>query len=127
MVATSDELSSYRFDESCSRRAVLRLPALPQAFRLLHHDCGFVYGQQCFAGGGMQCLPSWLGGGQRKAKFLLEHSDAEAYRQIMRWMESWELKMVVEKRFPLEEVREAVVELQKGRTRGKIVVEVAGE
>ena len=76
---------------------------------------------------GMQYLPSWLGGGQRKAKFLLEHCDAKAYRQIMRWMESGEVKMVVEKRFQLEQKREALVELQKGRTRRKIVVEVAGE
>ena len=42
-------------------------------------------------------------------------------------MADGKLKMVVEKRFKLEQAREAVVELQKRRAKGKIVVEVAGE
>jgi NADPH-dependent curcumin reductase CurA len=74
--------------------------------------------------GRIQYLPSWLGGGTRKAKFLLEHSDTEACRQIVDWMAEGKLKMVVEKRFELEE---AFAELQKGSTKGKIVIKVAGE
>lgn len=77
--------------------------------------------------GRIQYLPSWLGGGTRKAKFLLEHSDAEAYRQIVDWMAEGKLNMVVEKRYELEEAREAFVELRKGRTKGKILIKVAGE
>jgi NADPH:quinone reductase-like Zn-dependent oxidoreductase len=45
----------------------------------------------------------------------------------MDWMAEGKLKMVVEKRFELEEAREAFVELQEGRTKGKTVIKVAGE
>ena len=74
----------------------------------------------------MFVLPSWLGGGQREAKFLLRKSNAEGYTRLAEWMAEGKLKAVIEKVYPLEAAGEAFARVIGGRVRGKIVVDVAG-
>ena len=73
----------------------------------------------------MLMLPTWLGGGKRKAAFVLVKNNAEQYAQIAEMMKEGKVRTVVEKRFELEEAAEAFASLKTGRTRGKLIVKVA--
>ena len=75
----------------------------------------------------MKYLPAWLGGGQRTGEFLLRKSNAEDYARIAEWMGEGKLKVVTEKVYKLEESAEAFASLKTGRSRGKLVVKVAGD
>lgn len=71
-------------------------------------------------------LPAWLGGGRREAKFLRRVSNAEGFATIARWIAEGKLKPVIEKVYELEEAAEAFARLKTGRSRGKLVIQVAG-
>ncbi|KAK3711100.1 hypothetical protein LTR37_009887 [Vermiconidia calcicola] len=75
----------------------------------------------------MFCLPTWLGGGQRRAQFLLRKSEAEGLAKIAEWTQEGSVKAVVEKIYELDQAGEAFARMKSGRTRGKLVVRVAGE
>ncbi|KAK3684685.1 hypothetical protein LTR37_020015 [Vermiconidia calcicola] len=75
----------------------------------------------------MFCLPTWLGGGQRRAQFLLRKSDAEGLAKMAEWVQEGSVKAVVEKIYELDQAGEAFARMKSGRTRGKLVVKVAGE
>lgn len=53
---------------------------------------------------------------------FLFHSDPEQLKQIVQLIEAGTIKVFIEKTFPLAEAKEALMQLHKGRTRGKIVV-----
>ena len=53
---------------------------------------------------------------------FLFHSNPEQLKQIVQLIEEEKVKVFIEKTFPLTEAKEALIELHKGRTRGKIVL-----
>jgi NADPH:quinone reductase-like Zn-dependent oxidoreductase len=71
--------------------------------------------------------PRWLGGGHRKYFQLREKQNPQDYKVLAQWMSEGKIKAVIEEEFPLEGVSEAFARLKTGRTRGKLVVRVAGE
>ncbi|KAK1090104.1 hypothetical protein LTR48_008960, partial [Friedmanniomyces endolithicus] len=70
--------------------------------------------------------PAVLGGGQRKLAFHTASSSAVDYEAIAKMMAEGKVKAVVEKEFGLERAGEAFAHLKSGRTKGKLVIEVAG-
>ncbi|OIW34871.1 NAD(P)-binding protein [Coniochaeta ligniaria NRRL 30616] len=71
--------------------------------------------------------PKWLGGGQRKFFQLMEKPNPRDYELVAQWMSEGKIKPVVEEEFALEDAGKAFARLKTGRTRGKLVVRVAGE
>jgi NADPH:quinone reductase-like Zn-dependent oxidoreductase len=71
--------------------------------------------------------PGWLGGGQRSFLQLLEKPNPELYETVAQWMAEGKMKAVIEEEFSLEDAGEAFARLKTGRTRGKLVVRVAGD
>lgn len=71
-------------------------------------------------------LPGWLGGGQRQFAFIRNQPKAEDFEQIAKWMEEGKVKAVIEDEFEMEDAGKAFERLKQGRTRGKIMVKVAG-
>ncbi len=53
---------------------------------------------------------------------FLFHSNPEQLKQIVQLIEEEKVKVFVERTFPLTEAKEALMQLHKGRTRGKIVL-----
>ena len=47
--------------------------------------------------------------------------------QIGTWMKEGKIRAVIEEKFPFEDAQKAFTKLKTGRTRGKIVVDVASE
>ncbi|TKA69197.1 hypothetical protein B0A55_07078 [Friedmanniomyces simplex] len=72
------------------------------------------------------CWPAWLGGGQRRLAFHTAASKAADYEAIAGMMAEGKVRAVVEREFGLERAGEAFAHLKGGRTKGKIVIEVAG-
>lgn len=72
-------------------------------------------------------LPTFLGGGQRKSKFVTVVSNAAEYAQLASWMKEGKVKPVIDKELPLEEAGQGFTMLKTGRQRGKIIIKVAGE
>ncbi|KAK5119686.1 hypothetical protein LTR85_007262 [Meristemomyces frigidus] len=71
--------------------------------------------------------PRALGGGQRPFQFVTLATSAEQYAHIAKWMQEGKVKAVIEQEFELEEAGKAFERLKSGRTRGKLVIKVAGE
>lgn len=71
--------------------------------------------------------PSMLGGGQRKFEFVNLAAKAAEYERIAQWMQEGKIKAVIEKEFELEDAGKAFAHLKTGRSRGKVVIKVAGE
>lgn len=71
--------------------------------------------------------PRWLGGGQRKFFQLLEKKNPQEYGVIAQWLSEGKVRAVIEEEFPLEDAAKAFARLKTGRTRGKLVIKVAGE
>lgn len=69
-------------------------------------------------------LPSFLGGGQRKFRFVGVTNKADQLAQMGQWMKEGRLKVNIEGSYPLEEAGKAYAVLKKGRTRGKLIVNV---
>jgi len=72
-------------------------------------------------------LPAWLGGGQRAAMFLRRKSNADDFAKIAQWIAEGRLRPVVGKVYGLDEAGEAFARLKAGRSKGKLVINVAGE
>lgn len=72
-------------------------------------------------------LPAALGGGKRKFKFLAMVHKAEDLTRLGNWMGEGKIKTIVEKVYDLGDAGEAFARLKSGRTRGKLVVKVAGQ
>ena len=58
-------------------------------------------------------------------EYLFMRADGEQLREIARLVESGAIKPVVDKVFPLEQVRDALAYSESGRTTGKVVIRVA--
>lgn len=74
---------------------------------------------------GIMFLPKFLGGGERKFKFLTCVANSEDLTRVAGWMAEGKLRACVEKEFDLRDAGEAFLRLKTGRTRGKLVVRVA--
>ncbi|EME45023.1 hypothetical protein DOTSEDRAFT_52416 [Dothistroma septosporum NZE10] len=72
-------------------------------------------------------LPSWLGGGQRSFAFIRNQPNQKDFEQIAKWMQQGKVKPFIQEEFSLDDAHKAYEKLKSGRTRGKIVVQVAGE
>jgi NADPH:quinone reductase-like Zn-dependent oxidoreductase len=72
-------------------------------------------------------LPAFLGGGKRSYSGFWPQAKIEDLKQIGTWMKEGKVKAVIDEKFPFEEAPNAFVKLKTGRTRGKIVVNVASE
>lgn len=70
-------------------------------------------------------LPSFLGGGKRKMTTLASVPKAEDLQKIVAWVDERKLKVVIDSKYPLEQVPEAFRKSKTGRARGKIVIDVA--
>ena len=55
---------------------------------------------------------------------FLFHSNPEQLKQIVHLIEEEKIKVFIDKTFPLTEAKEALMYVHKGRTRGKVVLEV---
>jgi NADPH:quinone reductase-like Zn-dependent oxidoreductase len=69
--------------------------------------------------------PSALGGGQRKFQFVTCAANAVQYAELAKWVAEGKMKVIIEREFSLEQAGEALERLKSGRTRGKLVVNVA--
>lgn len=58
-------------------------------------------------------------------EYLLMHADGEQLAEIARLVESGAIRSLVEKVFPLDQVRDALAHCEAGRTTGKVVIQVA--
>jgi len=72
-------------------------------------------------------LPAFLGGGKRSYSGFWPQAKIEDLKQIGTWMKEGKVKAVIDEKFPFGEAPNAFVKLKTGRTRGKIVVDVASE
>jgi NADPH:quinone reductase-like Zn-dependent oxidoreductase len=72
-------------------------------------------------------LPSFLGGGKRSYVGFWPEVKLEDLGQIGTWMKEGKVRAVIEEKFPFEDAQKAFMKLKTGRTRGKIVVDVASE
>jgi alcohol dehydrogenase len=50
--------------------------------------------------------------------------DGAQLAELAAWVDDGRLRPVIHKAYPLAEVKEAFAELERGRARGKIVVEI---
>ncbi|TVY35167.1 Zinc-type alcohol dehydrogenase-like protein, partial [Lachnellula occidentalis] len=75
----------------------------------------------------MKFLPGFLGGGQRKLEGFFTSKKAADLTQIGVWMAEGKVKAVIDSKFSFEEAPKAFERLRTGRSRGKIVVDVASE
>ncbi|TVY33293.1 Zinc-type alcohol dehydrogenase-like protein [Lachnellula subtilissima] len=72
-------------------------------------------------------LPGFLGGGKRKLEGFFASPNAADLTQIGVWMAEGKVKSVIDSKFSFEEAPKAFEKLKTGRSRGKIVVDVAME
>lgn len=70
-------------------------------------------------------LPSFLGGGQRKWKFMGRENNRVQGEQLLNWMSEGKIQVPIDHEAPWEEVPRAYHSLKTGRTKGKIVVRVS--
>ena len=69
--------------------------------------------------------PGLLGGGQRKKEGFFAKLDQAQLKTIAGWMAEGKVKSVVDSRWRFEEATKAMERLKTGRSKGKVVVEVA--
>lgn len=72
-------------------------------------------------------LPAFLGGGKRNYSGFWPEPKLEDLEQIGTWMKEGKVKAVIDEKIRFEEAPKAFTKLKAGRTRGKIVVDVAAE
>jgi NADPH:quinone reductase-like Zn-dependent oxidoreductase len=58
-------------------------------------------------------------------EYLFMHADGEQLRQIAQLVEAGVIRPVIDKVFPLSEVREALAYSESGRATGKVVIKVS--
>lgn len=76
---------------------------------------------------GLKTRASGLFGEARRARYVVVHPDGEDLDDISRWVEQGKLRPVIDRVFPLEEIRQAHEASESGHTRGKVVVRIAGD
>jgi NADPH:quinone reductase-like Zn-dependent oxidoreductase len=64
-------------------------------------------------------------GHHARYEYLFVRADGEQLREITRLVESGAIKPLVDKVFPLEQVRDALAYSESGRATGKVVIKVA--
>jgi len=72
-------------------------------------------------------LPSFLGGGKRAYSGFWPETKVDDLKTLGLWMREGKVKAVIDDKFPFEEAPKAFAKLKSGRSRGKIVVDVALE
>ena len=72
-------------------------------------------------------IPGIFGGGKRKFTGFFPSPKIEDLEQVGVWMKEGKVRAVIDSKFKFEEAPKAFERLKTGRTRGKIVVEVASE
>jgi len=72
-------------------------------------------------------LPGFLGGGKRKLEGFFASPNAADLAQIGVWMTEGKISSVIDSKFSFEEAPKAFEKLKTGRSRGKIIVDVAME
>ena len=70
--------------------------------------------------------PAWLGGGQRRYRFVTCKADRNELAKLASWISDGRLKPCIEKVYSLDEAADAFKQLKSGKTRGKLVVNVSG-
>ena len=75
----------------------------------------------------MRLWPGFLGGGKRKLEGFFPTPKTEDLAQVGAWMKEGKVKPIIDSKFPFEQAPEAFRKLKTGRSRGKIVVDVASE
>jgi len=73
---------------------------------------------------GCMFWPKFLGGGERKFKFVTCVANSEEFEKLVGWMAEGKLRACIEREFELKDAGEAYTRLKAGRTRGKLVVKV---
>lgn len=73
----------------------------------------------------VRLLPGFLGGGKRKLEGFFASPKAADLTQIGVWMAEGKVKSVIDSKFSFEEAPKAFERLRTGRSRGKVVVDVA--
>jgi NADPH:quinone reductase-like Zn-dependent oxidoreductase len=73
---------------------------------------------------GCMFWPKFLGGGERKFRFVTCAANAEEFERLVGWMAEGRLRACIEQEFELGSAGEAYMRLKSGRTRGKLVVKV---
>jgi NADPH:quinone reductase-like Zn-dependent oxidoreductase len=73
---------------------------------------------------GVFTIPSWLGGGKRKAKFVGVVAKKQDFETVATWMKEGKVKASIEEVVPLEQLGDAYAKLKTGRTRGKIIIRI---
>jgi NADPH:quinone reductase-like Zn-dependent oxidoreductase len=71
--------------------------------------------------------PGFLGGGKRPWQFLGVSSKRNEIEELAGWMKESKVKVVIDEVFKFEDAPKAFEKLKKGRTVGKILVEVSDE
>jgi NADPH:quinone reductase-like Zn-dependent oxidoreductase len=56
--------------------------------------------------------------------YLFMRPDGAQLAELAAWIDAGAVKPIIHRTYPLAEVREAFAELERGRARGKIVVEI---
>lgn len=74
-----------------------------------------------------QALKRKLEGGKRKISGFWPKPNPEDLERIAGWVKEGKVKAVINTKFKFEEAREAFERLKTGRSRGKVVVDAAGE
>ena len=75
----------------------------------------------------MILLPGVLGGGKRKFAGYFTKSKIDDLKQLGTWMKEGKIKPIIDEKFSFEQAPKAFEKLKTGRTRGKIVVDVASK
>ena len=71
--------------------------------------------------------PRILGGGQRPFSFVTWVPNVEQLLKVAAWVAEGKVKASIEQVYDLEDAGAAYAQLKTGRTRGKLVIKVAGE
>lgn len=69
--------------------------------------------------------PSFLGGPKRKVAALATKNIRTDFELMAGWMAEGKMKIIVDKVFKLEQTSEAYAELKKGKSAGKLIIEIA--
>ncbi|KAH6654805.1 hypothetical protein BKA67DRAFT_566268 [Truncatella angustata] len=71
-----------------------------------------------------QFWPTILNHGQRRFNFVRQNNASEYFQQIGQWMVDGRVRAVIDEKFDWENVPAALAKLRRGRTQGKIVIQV---
>jgi NADPH:quinone reductase-like Zn-dependent oxidoreductase len=74
-----------------------------------------------------QTLPKFLGGIKGNVVGFWPKPDLEHVSQILTWIKDGKIRAVLDSKFSFEDTPKAFERLKTGRSRGKIVIDVAGE